>query len=59
MLGAFEGSKQRKNKNRQYYEQHLKAMEEQKRQEQEDDRDLRKKMLHLASVMQYEDDFDD
>lgn len=31
IMGAFEGSKVRKNKNRQYYEQHMKAMEEAKR----------------------------
>jgi hypothetical protein len=28
-------------------------------QEEEDEKDLKRKMLHLASIMQYEDDFDD
>jgi hypothetical protein len=51
MLGSFEGSNARKNKNRQYYEQHMKAMDEQKRLEQEEDKELKKKMLHLASIM--------
>ena len=59
MLGHFEGSKARKNKNKQYYEEHMKAMELQKEQEAADEKDIRKKMLYLASVMQYEDDFDD
>lgn len=29
----------------------MKAMEDQKKQEQQDDKDLKKKMIHLASVM--------
>ena len=52
-------SKARKNKNRVYYEEHLRAIELQKEQEAEGEKDLKKKMLHLASIMQYEDDFDD
>jgi hypothetical protein len=59
MLGSFEGSKARKNKNKKYYEEHMKAIELQKQQEAEDEAEVRKKMLHLANIMQYEDDFDD
>lgn len=59
MIGAFEGSKARANKNKLYYQQHLKAIENQKTTEDEDDQELKRKMLHLAGMMQYEDDFDD
>lgn len=59
MLGAFEGSRARASKNRQYYEQHLRAIESQKEEEEAEDQEHKKKMLHLASLMQYEDDFDD
>ena len=58
-LGQFGESRARKNKNRAYYEEHLKAMELQKELEAEEDKDVKRKMLHLASIMQYEDDFDD
>lgn len=37
----------------------MRAMEQEKEQENADSKDLKKKMLHLASMMQYEDDFDD
>ena len=33
MMGTFEGSTQRKNKNKKYYEEHLKAMEMEKMQD--------------------------
>lgn len=59
MLGQFEGSASRRNKNKSYYEQHLRALEHQKTQEDAEATDLKRKMLHLASMMQYEDDFDD
>lgn len=34
-------------------------MELQKEMEAEDDKELKRKMLHLAQIMEYEDDFDD
>ena len=58
-LGQIGESRARKNKNRAYYEEHLKAMELQKQEEADQDKELKKKMLHLANIMQYEDDFDD
>ena len=59
MLGQFEGSTARKNKNKRYYEEHMKAMEQQKEEEDKDEKQLKRKMLYLAGIMQYEDDFDD
>ncbi len=37
----------------------MKALELQKEQEDADSKDAKQKMLHLANMMQYEDDFDD
>jgi len=37
----------------------MRALEQQKEQEAADSKELKKKMLHLAAMMQYEDDFDD
>lgn len=34
-------------------------MAQQKDEEADDEKELKRKMLHLASIMQYEDDFDD
>lgn len=34
-------------------------MELQKELEAEDEKEIKRKMLHLASIMEYEDDFDD
>ncbi|CDW72771.1 UNKNOWN [Stylonychia lemnae] len=59
MLGAFEGSKARTTKNKKYYQEHLRAIEQQKYEEDNEDKDFKMKMLHLAGQMQYEDDFDD
>lgn len=59
MLGQFEGSKARRNKNRVYYDEHIRAIEQQRDDEAAGDNDLKRKMLHLANMMQYEDDFDD
>jgi len=58
-LGEFEGSVARMNKSKKYYDDHVRALEAQREQEFEDGKEDRKKMLHLAEMMQYEDDFDD
>ena len=48
MVGEFEGSKARATKNRQYYQDHLKAIEQQKYQDEDEDQDVKKKMLFIA-----------
>ena len=58
-LGEFEGSVQRMNKSKKYYEDHMKAIQAQKEQEEDETKEDRKKLLYLAGIMQYEDDFDD
>lgn len=37
----------------------MKAMESIRDEEQSDAKDLKRKMIHLANMMEYEDDFDD
>lgn len=37
----------------------MKALEIQEEEEKQGDRELKNKMLYLANIMQYEDDFDD
>ena len=58
-LGAFEGSVARRNKNKTYYDEHLRALDLQKEDESKGDEELKRKMLFLAKNFQYEDDFDD
>ncbi len=58
-LGQIGESRARKNKNRTYYEEHIKALELQKLEEADQDKEVKQKMLYLANIMQYEDDFDD
>lgn len=58
-LGGFEGSVARMNKSKKYYDDHVRALEAQSVQDLEDEKQDRRKMLHLAEMMQYEDDFDD
>lgn len=64
MMGEFETgvSKKRQNNNKRYYEEHLRAMEQQKQLElgdEQEERELKRKMLFMAEQMQYQDDFDD
>lgn len=56
--GAYVDLK-KKNKNRQYYEDHIKALDLKNEEDEKDKHDLKAKMLHLADMMQYEDDYDD
>jgi len=37
----------------------MRAMEQQREEETANEKELKQKMLHLANMMQYEDDFDD
>ena len=46
-------------KGNQFYENHLKALEMRRVEEEQDSKELKVKIMHQANLMQYDDDFDE
>jgi len=57
--GDFFGQKQKRTKNQAYIEKHTLAMAKQTLEDEQEKQLLKSKMLHLAEMVQYDDDFDD
>ena len=54
-----EALQQNKLKGNKFYENHLRALELQRQQEESDAKDLKIKIMQQANLMQYDDDFDE